>query len=209
MGTNALRREANARYNKWKMDNAIWVEEDYLDLDDIIASHTHVQCLLGPQTTKEVLPYAQIHPNTTIPPRGIKGNISVWLLKDLPFAELVMPTTYTAASKQILQAGPWVLNFETDKRFFYELGLHIADVLRNDGRNHHAQELIKVLRDTYVARQKRIFPLTVDKDSRPTKLSQLEARLFFKGQYSESRFKEWWSGIPKEKKNIKKRFKRE
>ncbi|CAD5226191.1 unnamed protein product [Bursaphelenchus okinawaensis] len=208
MGTNSIRNESNAMYTRWKLDGTVWDEEEYMDVDDIIASQANVQCLLRPQIAKEVLPYAQLHSSTTIPPRGIKGNIGVWLLKNLMYGELIVPSTYTSAARQILHAGAWVLNFDTDKRYFYELGINLAEVLNNDDRCKPAQEMIKMLRDTYMARQGKIYPLTIDKESRPTKMSQLEARLFFKGQYSEARMKEWWIGVAKEKRTTKKRFKR-
>lgn len=52
MNLEELIKENDDRYKNLRVDGADWVESDYLNLDDIIASQTQVQCLLGQTTAK-------------------------------------------------------------------------------------------------------------------------------------------------------------
>lgn len=74
-----------------------------------------------------------------IPPSGLKSTVNLWLINTLPNAELIVPPTYNLNTRHALHAGAAVFNFENDKRYFYELGKHLAEIV-NDQRTDRGND---------------------------------------------------------------------
>ena len=119
-------------------------------------------------------------------PAGSKLSVPFWMAAELrryDFGRLELPIIFSESFKNIALADPRVLDLPSKSRYYYELGMLLADKIQFDTRKSKPLEFVSQM---FFERMKILFNLILHlKDNRDhpflSKLTDMEANYFNRG----------------------------
>nr|CAD2127980.1 unnamed protein product [Meloidogyne enterolobii] len=167
------------------------VNEDYYDLDSILAMKANVHCVFESGTPLEIFPLI----GQKLPEEGKTHQtvVPVWLLSagigDI--CRFNLPNAFNKINSDVIAAGSKKLEatrIVARQRYFYLLGIFLCRYLNTS----EAKRISTTLLDGFTSRIGQIISLAVDTSLKPRDLlDESEKMLFYAIQHSERLQREW------------------
>uniref|UniRef100_A0A914M847 DNA replication complex GINS protein PSF3 n=1 Tax=Meloidogyne incognita TaxID=6306 RepID=A0A914M847_MELIC len=172
------------------------VNEDYYDLDSILAMKANVHCVFESGTPLEIFPLiGQKLPEAITEVKTHQTVVPVWLLSagigDI--CRFNLPNSYNKISSDVIAAGSNAGKLEATRivarqHYFYLLGIFLCRYLNTS----EAKRISTTLLDGFTSRIGQIISLAVDTSLKPRDLlDESEKMLFYAIQHAERLQREW------------------
>nr|SVE92722.1 EOG090X0G8U [Megafenestra aurita] len=164
----------------------------YFSLEDIVLQDVRVSCKFEVSVPKlGVLDPSADNENLK---QGSKVELPYWMVPTLHSKKVItfeIPRYYKVNYRQILVADSNVVNLHKWGPYYYDLGLHIANLELKD-----SPDIKKSLVETLLTRLRQIMDMSQHSTHHETihliaNLDELERKLFSVGQLSYRSYKEW------------------
>uniref|UniRef100_A0A7E4UZL1 DNA replication complex GINS protein PSF3 n=1 Tax=Panagrellus redivivus TaxID=6233 RepID=A0A7E4UZL1_PANRE len=179
------------------------VEEDYYNLDDIMATRATIACTFSQKTPSEFFPLIGQRAPDAITEKGFKTEAPSWMICALNGQEvecdLHIPRAFTETIRNGLLAEPELVNLSELCSYFYLYGIRISNLI--NGTNGH--DLAECLLLVFMKRSGMIYNKVVDMNFKPRKMDSIEKTIFLAGQKTEKRTTNWFHSIEKQQRKRK------
>ncbi len=201
--------EASTNYGSLSLDSSLNTQsfsytsislpstEDYLDIDDILASEQKVPVEFV--TTVHRLGFLNSSSTEENLNEGLKMELPFWLAKKLatrtsnrlPIVSIDLPSCYNRRHRDILSADANVVDLHGKQPYYYSLGLKLVQC------NHlESMDLTQSLLETFLNRFRKIMDhsqnsFQTDTHSMTSRLDETEKGLFKVSQDSANKMEKW------------------
>uniref|UniRef100_F1KZV1 DNA replication complex GINS protein PSF3 n=1 Tax=Ascaris suum TaxID=6253 RepID=F1KZV1_ASCSU len=168
------------------------VDEDYYNLNDIVACSSNVSCSFTKYTSKEIFPLIGQKAPDSVNEKGFKAEIPLFMAQALRRSCLIhLPKAFNTATQQVLQANAKSVDLQSLHQHFYRLGTHLALTIEGE----EGRLLAETLLNTFVQRVGRIQTCSLNSMTKPKKLDTCEKQLHAIGVRTQSLMNDWTKGI--------------
>uniref|UniRef100_A0A914C6L5 DNA replication complex GINS protein PSF3 n=1 Tax=Acrobeloides nanus TaxID=290746 RepID=A0A914C6L5_9BILA len=176
------------------LKNTIDVDEDYYDVNSILAINSNVAVVFRKDTPKELFSLIGQKAPDSIPEKGFKTEVPAWFLPGLGL-NVSVPRIFNPSNRDALRADAKTFNFTAieNGRHFYKLGMHLS---RQVGGNQ-GKEIAGALLDSFNQRCEKIVRESVDPSRKPEKFDEAEKKIFETGQKIEQEMTYWMRNVDK------------
>ncbi|KAI6174902.1 hypothetical protein M3Y97_00972900 [Aphelenchoides bicaudatus] len=182
MSIASIKQAREDKYQRSRFEPAAqseWVNENYYDLDNILATECDIIFNFDTDTPKELFPLINQPKQDVISLRGVNLPIKIWQLSALRFCgSPILPSDYRSQVIESLRVGSSVAKLTEGRDMFYEKGCAIYRYFQSNEAKRISNDLL----NTLLHRSKQIFKRTLETQSTVNlRFSRMELSIYEQG----------------------------
>ncbi|KAH7726735.1 Protein Y65B4BR.8 [Aphelenchoides avenae] len=164
-------------------------DEEYFDIDDIMATCSTLKCNFNSKTPKEFFPMIGARAPETITEKGYEVAVPTWMIEAVEqVCTPKVPKEFGSDFFNILNACATNVNLDTTQRYFYILGRHVSQLVHGTETRFLIAEGIL---STFNQRVAWIVTKALNPNQKPDRMDEIEKKIFVRAQKSECEFRHW------------------
>ncbi|KAI1726438.1 DNA replication complex GINS protein psf3 [Ditylenchus destructor] len=180
----------------------LYVDEDYYDLNVIMATNANVKCIFDNRTPLDIFPLVGQKAPSKISDEGLQTEMPAWIVPAISYnCTVVIPPTYSAISRESIRANNHATHFDALRRHFYVFGVYIAKLTNIEDGQHIIQSLMAA----FTQRIGWILGQSLKMNAKLNNMDEFERKIFNVGQAAEIQMSNWMHCTNSERKSAKRK----